>query len=82
MFLGQLAFVLVESLAGKPIPRKAKEVIQALATSLLLGLGNPSYMYVPFISYFADEISDVNRCYYICWRHIQSFEVVLNFTFD
>lgn len=47
---GQLAFVLVESLAGKPIPRKAKEVIQALATSLLLGLG---------VTTFAGDISKV-----------------------
>lgn len=47
---GQLAFVLVESLAGKPIPRKAKEFITALATSLLLGLG---------VTTFAGDISKV-----------------------
>ena len=36
--IGQLVFVIAESLIGKPIPRKAKETIIALATSILLGL--------------------------------------------
>lgn len=36
---GQLAFVLAEGLAGRPIPRRVKEILTVTATSLLLGLG-------------------------------------------
>lgn len=35
---GQLAFVLIEILAGKPVPRKAKDAITAVAFSFLLAL--------------------------------------------
>lgn len=47
---GQLVFVIAESLIGKPIPRKAKETIIALATSILLGLG---------VTTFAGDISKI-----------------------
>ena len=36
---GQLAFVMIELLVGKPVPRKAKDAITAVAFSFLLVLG-------------------------------------------